>query len=349
MPSGLRIVIAGAGAIGRTVAYVLARAGHAVTVVDPDFEGANASRIAAGMLAPAFEALFDGGRYELLREALGLWRPLAREIGAAVAWDGCMAVGTKGEAEGWAAALAAQGAEVEVRDLGWDRWAAFCDEDRQIDPRLALQALRRAAERLGVRFVTGRVTEFADGVARVEGAEPIAADALVIATGAGRDLAAIAPELAALTPIKGHILRADNAFCGIPVVRSAGVYLCRTSEGTFVGATMEVGRDDSEVDSAIVRDLLASAATLSDGLQRLSWTASAGVRAATPDGLPMVGEGATSGVILAVGARRNGWLLAPMIAAVVLDAVEGRPKSPVAELFAPGRFSPNRSSGVSPG
>jgi len=339
MPSGLRIVIAGAGAIGRTVTYVLARAGHAVTVVDPDFESANASRIAAGMLAPAFEALFDGGRYELLHNALGLWRPLAREIGVSVAWDGGMVVGTRAEAEGWAAELAAQGAEAELRDLGWDRWAAFCDIDRQIDPTLALLALRQAAERLGARFVTGRVTGFASAVAHLEGADSIAADALVIATGAGRDLAAVAPELARLTPIKGHILRAGNAFSGIPVVRSSDVYLCRTSEGTFLGATMEMGRDDSEVDPAIAEDLLARAATLSDGLQRLNWTAFAGVRAATPDGLPMVGEGATAGVILAVGARRNGWLLAPTIAEVVLDAVEGRPKSAVAELFAPSRFA----------
>ena len=112
---------------------------------------------------------------------------------------------------------------------------------------------------------------------------------------------------------------------------------------------MEVGRDDSEVDPAVVADLLARAAILSDGLQRLNWTASAGVRAATPDGLPMVGAGATDGVILAVGARRNGWLLAPMIAEVVLNAVEGRAKSPVAELFDPNRFAPNRLAGLSPG
>ncbi len=52
----------------------------------------------------------------------------------------------------------------------------------------------------------------------------------------------------------------------------------------------------------------------------------------------MVGEGA-DGVILAVGARRNGWLLAPTIAEAVLGAVEGRSKSPAAELFDPRRFS----------
>ena len=339
MASGSSIVVAGAGAIGRTVAYVLARAGYAVTVVDPDPEGANASRIAAGMLAPAFEALFDGGRYDLLREALGLWRPLAREIGVAVTWEGAMAVGTRTEAEGWAAELTALGAGAELRELGQDRWAAFCDEDRQLDPNRALEALRQGAEWHGANFVSGRVGGFADGKVQMEGGEAIAADKLIVATGAGQDLEAIAPDLAQLVPIKGHILRASNAFSRIPVVRRPGVYVCRTSEGTFVGATMEVGRNDSEVDPVVVEQLLADAGELSGGLDRLTWTAAAGVRAATPDGLPMVGESATSGVILAVGARRNGWLLAPMIAGVVLDAAEGRSKSPAAELFEPHRFS----------
>jgi glycine oxidase len=102
---------------------------------------------------------------------------------------------------------------------------------------------------------------------------------------------------------------------------------------------MEIGRADGEVDAAVAQQLLTSANELSGGLDRLTWRAAAGVRAATADGLPMVGEASANGVILAVGARRNGWLLAPMIAALVLDAVEGRPKSAAAELFDPHRFS----------
>ena len=338
MSASRTIVVAGAGAVGRTVGYGLARAGHAVTVVDPDPEGANASRIAAGMLAPAFEALFDGGRYELLRDALGLWPALARELGLRIAWDGAMAVGTQAEAEAWALDLAALGAAAELRHLEEDRWAVFCEADRQLDPNTALQALRWAAEGLGVRFATGRVTGFADGVAGIDGADVLAADILVIATGAGQDLAALAPELGHLTPVKGHILRAGNAYSGVPVVRGRDIYLCRTPQGTFLGATMEIGRADTEVDPLAVEGLLERAGALAGGLDRLGWTASAGVRAATPDGLPMVGEGRAPGVILAVGARRNGWLLAPLIAEVLLDAIEGQPKSPAAELFDPHRF-----------
>ena len=338
MPGARSIVVAGAGAIGRTVGYVLARAGHAVTVVDPDPDGGRASRIAAGMLAPAFESLFDGGgHFAMLREALGRWEPLSREIGLPIARDGAMAVGTRTQAEGWAAELAGLGVDAALRDLGGGRWAAFSDLDCQLDAETALRLLQRAAEPLGAWYVTGRVRGFAGGVVDIEGAEPIAIDALVIATGADQSLAPLAPELANLTPIKGHILRGARASSGSAVVRTPAVYVCRTPRGVILGATMEVGLADTTVDPAVVERLLADGVRLSEDLSRLTWTAAAGVRAATPDGLPMVGASTTPNVILAVGARRNGWLLAPMIADVVLGAVEGRPASPIAERFDPKR------------
>jgi glycine oxidase len=339
MSSPSSFVVAGAGAIGRTVAFALARAGQAVTVVDPDSAGGRASRIAAGMLAPAFESLFDdGGQFELLRDALALWPPLAREIGLPIAGDGALAIGTKADAETWAASLVALGADAELRDLGAARWAVFSNEDCQLDAELALARLREAAERRGVRYLTGRVCGFTGGRVEIEGGAAIAADALVIATGAAQNLAAVAPELARLTPIKGHILRAPGRFADLPAMRAPGVYLCRTPRGAILGATMETGLDDVAVDQAVVAQLLARGARLADDLGPFVWTAAAGVRAATHDGLPMAGTGAAPGVILAVGARRNGWLLAPMIAEVVLGAVAGRPKSLLAERFDPRRF-----------
>jgi glycine oxidase len=64
----------------------------------------------------------------------------------------------------------------------------------------------------------------------------------------------------------------------------------------------------------------------------------AGVRAATPDGLPLVGPSAAPGVLLAVGARRNGWLLAPLVAKVVAAYVTGRDTGRYAAQFDPRRF-----------
>jgi glycine oxidase len=51
-----KIAVLGAGAMGLSAAYVLARAGHGVVVYDPHgFKGHNASAVAGGMLAPYAE------------------------------------------------------------------------------------------------------------------------------------------------------------------------------------------------------------------------------------------------------------------------------------------------------
>ena len=353
-----RIVVAGAGAVGSTIACVLAHAGHAVTVVDPAPLGANASGVAAGMLAPAFETLFDeasASRHGLFAEARDLWPALARTIGLELARDGALAIGHEAEARAWAASLAARGVEAQLltpdeatriaAGLPANAWAVFAPGDWRLDPMPALAALRRAAEGAGARFVAGRVLGFDGRAVEIEGATPLAADSLVIATGAAMGLTTLAPELTALTPIKGHILRAPGEAVDQPVIRAPGVYVCRAAGEVIVGATMEPGRSDTAIDAEAVHRLIEAAAPLTASLGPLDWRASAGVRAATPDGLPLVGRSRTPGVILAVGARRNGWLLAPLIAETVRAAVEGSAFAAVA-IFDPARAGGMGGGGV---
>jgi len=349
MSGGTNIVVAGAGAIGSAVGFMLARAGRQVTVVDPAPLGANASGVAAGMLAPGFETLFDAAsadHHALLAEARDLWPALAAEIGLPLARDGALAIGTEGEVSAWAERLWALGAEArliapesQMALLPAAAWAVFTPDDWRLDPAVALAALRRAAARFGARFVAGRVLGFDGREVAIEGAPSIAAARLVLATGAARDLAALAPELEVLAPIKGHILRAAGVFAAAPVIRAGGVYLCRADGEAVLGATMEPGFADTGVDPAVVRRLLDAAAPLLGSLGPLDWRAAAGVRAATPDGLPLVGEAAARGVILAVGARRNGWLLAPLVARTVLELVEGGPKRAAAARLDPRRLA----------
>jgi glycine oxidase len=352
---GANIVVAGAGAVGRAIASALARAGHRVTVVDP--LAANASSVAAGMLAPAFESVFDAGTagdYALLAEARDAWPALAADIGLTLARDGALAIGSRAEAEGWAARLAEVGAAARLLAPGagqalatgipGEAWAVFTPDDWRLDPAAALARLRADAEARGARFLRDRVTGFGAGAVELGGGARLPADRLVIATGAAQGLAAVAPELAALTPIKGHIWRAAGHFRAQPAVRGAGVYLCAADGEAVLGATMEVGVADEGVDAGVAAELFAAGAPLLKHLNSqmaapLSWSAAAGVRAATPDGLPLVGAAGAPGVILAVGARRNGWLLAPMIARAVLDAVQGRAASAAAAAFDPGRLT----------
>ncbi len=321
------LLIIGAGALGSVTACLAARAGHRVTVVDPAPIGANASGVAAGMLAPAFECLLDRasqGRYSLLREARDLWPQLAADIGLELERSGAMALGARDQAAECADALRALGADAAIVAQPDGRWGAFTGDDWRLDPMVALMRLRKAAVEFGARFNDDLTA-------------PLEADGVVLATGAGLTQGDRAPELALLSPIKGHILRAAGDFASGPVLRAPGVYLCRAPGELVLGATMEVGRNDTDVDRSVVARLLVDAQVLTAGLGVLDWRASAGVRAATPDGLPMVGYSCSGDAILAVGARRNGWLLAPMVAGVVLDTLEGR-RSSLAALFDPARF-----------
>jgi glycine oxidase len=333
------IVVAGAGALGSATALALARAGHAVTLVDPT--GVNASAIAAGMLAPAFESLFDEADYALLIEARDRWPALAAGIGLSLDRRGAIAVGEVADAQAWAERLRDLGAAASmvrpehVADVApWlapGLWGAATPADWRLDAATALLALRRAAVAQGVSFAAGEVSGFARGKVRVADSGDLAADIMVLATGAATG---IAPELAWLAPIKGHILRAPASLPAGPVVRAPGVYICPGDE-VVVGATMEAGRGDAEIDEAQIATLAARAAALAPGLADAAWRPAAGVRAATPDGLPMVGWSRTGRVIVAAGARRNGWLLAPLIAETIAATVAGAAPDP---RFDPARF-----------
>ena len=335
------IVVAGAGAVGSTIALTLARAGHRVRLFDPAVSGDNASGVAAGMLAPAFETLFDEGahgQFELLKTARDGWLALARSIGLGLDRSGALALGTPTQAAAWADRMRRFGATLETLGPGMvgDRApgaapgavGVFTPDDWRIEPRAALAALRSAGAAAGVTFEPTSLGAI----------EAMSVELLVCATGADQGLAAVAPELGALTPIKGHILRAPAADGPGPVVRGEGVYLCRGRGELVLGASMEAGRADRRIDPAVVNDLIARAERLWPGAANLAWRAETGVRAATADGLPLVGWAARPGVQLAVGARRNGWLLAPLIAELVLELTEGRPRGPAAALFDPARL-----------
>ena len=335
-----RITVAGAGALGLTTALALADAGAEVAVYDLSPEGGNASAVAAGMLAPVFEAVLDAetrAHFDLMLAARDLWPALEGRIGITVDRAGAMAVGDAGFLHATDAGIRKLGlhpTELSRNAMiglapglapGWGH-ALLTREDWRIDAAAALAALRRACEAAGVTFHA----RAADGF---EGAER-----LVIATGMGRDLAVLAPLLGRLTPIKGHILRTDGpAYDGI-VVRGEGTYVTGAPGGLTLGATMQAGAEDLAVDADQVVGLLEAVTRLFPSVAAAKLTAQTGVRAATPDGLPMVGRGRHHGVLLAVGARRNGWLLAPLVAKIITACVTEGDLGPYAARLDPGRF-----------
>lgn len=314
--TGASVTVAGAGALGLCIALELARAGRRVTVCDPAPVGDNASGVAAGMLAPVFESLLDPqGDDELtfLRAARDLWPTFAA---TPIDRSGAVYRGERTDA-----------VRARLDTLGVD-WRDTADgplttEDWRLDAGATMTRLYVLCEQAGVGFDLRAVSEGEAGLT-------------VLATGSGG--AGLAPELVRLTPIKGHILRLAGGPAEGPVVRGDGVYLCPDPAGALLGATMETGVDDRRIDPEQVAGLRARGARLYPGLEGLRARADVGVRAGTPDRLPMVGWSARSGTLLAVGARRNGWLLAPLVARTIAAYVAGDDPGPYAARLDPRRF-----------
>jgi glycine oxidase len=101
---------------------------------------------------------------------------------------------------------------------------------------------------------------------------------------------------------------------------------------------MEAGRDDRTVEPQVIARLLEVGRRLFPDIGGAASAGQAGVRAATADGLPLVGRSREPGVLLAAGARRNGWLLAPLVAAIIVACVTEREAGPYAARLDPRRF-----------
>jgi glycine oxidase len=100
---------------------------------------------------------------------------------------------------------------------------------------------------------------------------------------------------------------------------------------------MEERGFDTTVTAGAIYGLLRDAIELLPGLSELVIDGlDAGLRPGTPDNAPLIGPGAVPGLHWATGHYRNGILLAPITAELVVESVLGSlPQSP----FSPDRFS----------
>jgi tRNA 5-methylaminomethyl-2-thiouridine biosynthesis bifunctional protein len=130
-----------------------------------------------------------------------------------------------------------------------------------------------------------------------------------------------------------------------------GGYLIPTREGLLFGATHDRDEVAAEVrpnDHVRNLDLLAQLRPrLAEALRDQPLAGRAGVRAATPDFLPLAGavEDAPPGLFILSGLGSRGFCAAPLLAehlaALALDAPSPLPRA-LAEIVDPGRFQRRR-------
>jgi len=220
--------------------------------------------------------------------------------------------------------------------------AVWIPDDHQVDTSSMLAALVRACTYRGVemrentRVDAVRIRGDAVLGVRADGAD-IDAEVVIVCAGAwtpqieGIDLA--------VRPVKGQIVRLrGEGFMLAHVVRTPRVYVLHKADGSvLVGATQEEMGYDVAATAGAVKDLLEHAWEAIPAIYELPFDGvEVGLRPATRDHLPIIGETNIRGLVMATGHFRSGILLAPATAdAVVVGITNG-----FGEDLAP--FSPRR-------
>jgi glycine oxidase len=301
------LVVAGAGIVGLACAWRAAQAGMSVLVLERGEPGAQASAVAAGMLAPITEATF--GEEELLRlnvSGRSEWPAFAAELSERSGID-------LEYRDSGALVVAADRDDVEElrrlnelqRSLGLDaRWLTG-RECRRLEPGLSPR-------------IAGRVT----GVATAAG--PIAAPRVLVACGAWSG--SLHPAAPPVRPVKGQLVRLRGAPLAERVIRTPRCYVvCRPSGEIVIGATVEERGFDTTVTAGAVHRLLEAAwEVLPDVEERELVAACAGLRPGTPDNRPVIGPAGPEGLLWATGHHRSGVLLAPLTATEIVRLLAGR-------------------------
>lgn len=373
LPRSADAAVVGAGVIGLSIAWRLAQRGLRVVTVDRGHAGEGTSLAATGMLAAAAE--YEPGGRELLPLALEsqrLWPSFrsALETAAGMPID-YRATGTlivaigRDEVERLRARSAFQaraglrteflsGPEVREKEPGLRPSVSagiFCPDDHQVDPMLVVEALRRAFLAAGGVLVEGcAVTglDFTGG--RVSGvvteAGTCRAATVILATGAwSGEGGLLPPEIAVpVRPLKGQslALRPTEASGGIThITWTELIHLAPKADGTLiVGATMEECGFDASVSAGGVFALLEAARRVLPGVEEMRleavWT---GFRPTSLDDAPILGAAGPAGLVLATGHHRNGYLLAPVTAAVIADLVTSGDLPRIAAPFGLRRFA----------
>lgn len=200
----LRVVVAGAGIVGASIAYHLARAGASVTVIDKLGPATHASRGTFAWINATW-AKQPRHYHALSQDGVANWKDLQQLLTLPIRWGGSLEWFDNEERQELLAAQIAEQAEwgeparmvgaQEIADLEPDLnispgvSVAYSPNDGAVDPVIATQRLLAAAERLGATvsypcelldasMSSGRLTSVETSLGS------LGADRLVLATGA---------------------------------------------------------------------------------------------------------------------------------------------------------------------
>ena len=364
------VAIIGAGIIGLSCALALAERDVSVTLYETNWPPRGASWAAAGMLAPAFEAIgVENGHtdlFELCDASMRLWPEWAAKIekvsglpsgyhpGPSLAIARTLDEAARLERLAttladydFAPSLYKEDLSALDASVTRDAVAALVlPSDGQADNRLTLRALMaciEAHERIEVRIGTAPLRR------RGSGLDHAGHDATLLTAGwqsgsvlvqdgaQDLDIRTLDPVLNEIEPIGGQML-AVEAIAGGPklTLRAGHVYIVPKSDRIIIGATSEPGRVLVQSEAEQIAHLRAQAIAICPILEHAeildSW---AGVRPGLKHHAPLLGETRVPGLFVASGHYRNGILLAPITAQIIADLIVHGETSDLAAAFRP--------------
>lgn len=369
------VIVVGAGVVGLSTAYHLARDGAKVAVIERGEPGTVASNASAGMIAAQLEPEGGGTLYQFSIHSRSLYPAFVKSLVAESGVDPeLMASGfiqlaaddeavahqkdmirwqtESGQRAGWMTPDQLAG---HIPGLAVDqvKGAFVAPDDLHLLPGRLVEALAVACARRGVTVMTHtEVIRLDDDGTVITARGAFHADKVVLA--GGTYSAALAGMNLPVFPVKGQIMSVRlprhlagpwTAQCtpvfGPKIVGgNASIYFTPKRDGTMlVGATAEQTYDRSLTMwgmQEITRAALRFLPILAEATIVSSWT---GLRPGTPDHLPIIG--ALPGrprIIACTGHYRHGILLAPATGEAMAALLGGRPTSVDLGSFAPERF-----------
>lgn len=308
------IAILGGGIAGASLAHALRQRGRDVTIFDPRGLAGGASGAPSGLLTPRLEKA-DRPHVRATLAAFEYARGLYERLGVFVSEGARRLAKDDADAKRLAALAGAMG-----ESYAWDadRNGLWMDRAGRFDPAAVVRALAGETPVLP-RVFHPQTDEFA---------------VLVHAT--GPDL-----PLEGLSASAGRVVLMTGSAPETPIVW--GGYVSAAPDGrVLVGATHERGDDpgpESDASSRLLNDLQDRAPDIAAGLTTSEVSHWSGIRAVTPDRLPVAG--CEAGKLLLGGFGSRGFAHAPLLAESLASDLCGEP-SPLEkdgrEALHPARF-----------
>lgn len=352
-----KFIVVGAGIVGASIAYHLARSGHAVSVYDSGTPETRATQNSFGWINASF--YIDANHHRLRAASLVSWRQLQHDIQSeSIYWPGCLCFEHSGD-QLEAQYNALQTLDYECEIMARSEIRALCpnlptlptaalwlpQEGVAQSDRLTSELLHAATRAGASRNTLHPVERLLERNGRVCGVQTKIgleeADGVVIAAGVGSE--ALAKDIGLRVPMLSRpgVLLRTKPFAHVvdPIMVSSEMEFQQLPDGRFLAPTAAGHQSD---ESETLGDVAESAAIGLRILRRLTGLdqleleqAIVGWRPVPEDHLPVIGRGAVEGTYFAV--MHSGVTLAALVGERVAQELSGQESSDL-EVYRPTRF-----------